>query len=58
MKFFCSQCRKEFDLKKFEEFQTKTGKKMGKSNCPVCDLAVYRRLDTDYDITDIDKQIS
>ena len=52
MKFFCSQCRKDFDLDKFETFKTKTNLKMAKTNCPLCGLELFRRLDTDYDVYD------
>ncbi len=50
MRFFCSQCRKEYNLEAFEEFITKTGKKMGKTTCPVCGMVLFRRLDTDYHV--------
>ena len=50
MNFFCSQCRKEREIDQFEEFRTKTNLRMGKANCPVCKLELFRRLDTDYHI--------
>ncbi len=48
MKFFCSQCKQEIEEDKFEEFRTKTNLRMGKINCLVCGLTLFRRLDTDY----------
>lgn len=50
MKFFCSQCRTEQDISVVEEFKTKTNQRMGKAQCPVCKMGLYRRLDTDYDL--------
>lgn len=52
MKFYCSQCHKDFNIDNFEEFKTKTNLRMGKTICPVCGLELYRRLDTDYDLDD------
>lgn len=56
MKFFCSQCRKEIDINKFEEFRTKTNLRMGKAKCPVCDFELFRRLDADYHLVDDKKE--
>ena len=56
MKFFCSQCRAEKEIEIFEEFRTKTNQRMGKTKCPTCEMALYRRLDTDYDLGDIGEE--
>lgn len=50
MKFFCSQCRSEREVKKFEEFKSKHNLRMAKTVCPVCGLELFRRLDTDYHV--------
>ena len=50
MKFFCSQCRKDYKIDSYVEFPTKSGRRMGKASCPVCGLQLFRRLDTDYQI--------
>lgn len=56
MKFFCSQCRKDFELEVEQEFRTKTNQRMGKANCPLCEMDLYRRLDTDYDVGKIGEE--